>query len=322
MKKDISVLPNEALACSIVTSMIHEKAIYAIRMKTGDQYFVYAVKTENSEYVIRITDSSHRRNFQNAIYWQEKLLPLGIPLARFINSDLDGKYSPFLSLLMLRLPGNDLCNIYSQLTNNDKRNLALEMIKIQAATNLLPVASSYGIAGSYNENTPYKTWYDFLSDKLLQFMEIIKKNGVFDFNEIMPVISVFKNLQSEFHSVKAKPFLWDASERNVIVHNAKISGIVDVDDVCFGDPLFVIALTSIALEHEGYDTLYTDSWAEGLQLSNDAQLRLVFYKLFYAIQFMRKHAMTTTNNQKIAFNVERLKKMFANTLQEVKKFGL
>jgi aminoglycoside phosphotransferase (APT) family kinase protein len=60
-------------------------------------------------------------------------------------------------------------------------------------------------------------------------------------------------------AIPATPFLWDASERNVLVHNGKITGIVDVDELCFGDPSFVIALTSTALELEEQDTVYTRS---------------------------------------------------------------
>ncbi|WP_298626356.1 phosphotransferase [uncultured Legionella sp.] len=104
--------------------------------------------------------------------------------------------------------------------------------------------------------------------------------------------------------------MWDASERNVIIHQGTISGIVDVDDICFGDPLLVIALTAIALETEGHDTLYTDYWAAGLQLDAEAQQRLDFYRLFYIIVFMRKQDMKTSNAKKVAFDSRRLQDMF------------
>lgn len=73
-----------------------------------------------------MTDIERKNNFITAIYWQDILIPLGIPLARFINSDMNCDHSPFPSLLMKRLPGTDLCNIYSSLTTSDKRNLAEE----------------------------------------------------------------------------------------------------------------------------------------------------------------------------------------------------
>ncbi|MFO8870713.1 hypothetical protein SC729_05665 [Legionella pneumophila serogroup 1] len=90
-----------------------------------------------------------------------------------------------------------------------------------------------------------------------------------------------------------------------------------VDEVCFGDPLFVLGLTYSALENEGHDTLYTDYWTEALQLDKKAKLRLEFYRLFYIVVFMRKHSMTTANSQKIIFNVQRLKNMFDQSLMRI-----
>src|SRR6478672_5204164 len=103
--KNLPLYPTEEIASSVVFSMTGENVLYLKRMITGDQHFVYEVKTEKSEYVIRMTDSSQKNKFISAIYWQEKLLPLGVPLATFIESDLDGKHSQFPALLMIRLPG-------------------------------------------------------------------------------------------------------------------------------------------------------------------------------------------------------------------------
>ncbi len=97
----------------------------ATRMATGDQNFVYAVKTSAAEYVLRMTDISHKHKFEAAIAWQKMLLPLGIPLAEFINTDLDNKYSSFPALLMMRLPGDDLINVYADLKDPDKKSLAI-----------------------------------------------------------------------------------------------------------------------------------------------------------------------------------------------------
>lgn len=77
-----------------------------------------------------------------------------------------------------------------------------------------------------------------------------------------------------------KAFLGDASERNVIVDHGKISGIIDVDEMFFGDPLFVVGLTYVALETEGHDTLYPDAWVKLLELDSKAQDRLSFYRLY------------------------------------------
>lgn len=311
------ILPNENIAAHVVASMMNEKVLSSSRLATGDQHFVFAVKTSSSEYVLRMTKETKRSYFISALYWQEKLIPLGVPLAKFIGSDLDGKYSQFPALLMMRLPGDDLCNVYSSLTNLDKKNLAGQMVAIQSSTKALPEGLGFGITSSYEDTPEFKSWYDFLMQRLHLFRDIISKTKIFDASKISEVISIAHQMKEDFLTISATPFLWDASERNVLVYEGKISGIVDVDEVCFGDPLFVLGLTYSALENDGHDTLYTDYWAEALQLDKKAKLRLQFYRLFYIIVFMRKHSMTTANNQKVIFNVQRLKNMFAQSLKRI-----
>lgn len=317
-KNSPPIFPDEGIAAKVVESMTNEKTLSSTRMTTGDQYFVFDVKTTFSNYVIRMTDVNHKKNFYSAIYWQEKLLPLGVPLAKFINSDLECEYSPFPALLMKRLLGDDLINVYSNLNSIEKKSLAQKMVQIQSTTFGLPKCQGYGITDRYEHVPDDKTWYDFLVNRLLLFRDLIADAGIFDANQVNEVLSIAKAMQQELCVIPAMPFLWDASERNVIVNEGEITGIVDVDDMCFGDPLFVLGLTYTAFESEGYDTLYCDYWAEALHLDKKARLRLQFYRLFYAIQFMRKHSMITMNSKKAIFDTGKLQNIFQASLSKIR----
>jgi Ser/Thr protein kinase RdoA (MazF antagonist) len=312
-----NITPNEQVAAAVVTSMTGEQVLSASRMTTGDQNFVYAVKTEDSEYVIRMTDVSRKDKFLAAIYWQHKFIPLGIPLAEFIKSDLDAKYSPYPSLLMMRLQGDDLINIHPNLTDVDKKNLATEMVEIQAKAIILPEGPALGITDSYEHVPEDKSWYDFLINRLQLFLTHITEARIFDPTQVKQAISLAKNMKENFRLIRPTPFLWDASERNVIVYDGKITGIVDVDDVCFGDPLLVVGLTSTCIELEGFDTHYTDYWAEALNLDQQAQHRLDFYRLFYTVAFMRKHSTQSNNSKMIMFDTEKLNYMFQQALERM-----
>lgn len=314
-------LPNEEIASSVVAAMTGEQVLSVSRMPTGDQNFVFAVKTTDTEYVIRMTDVDHKQKFVAAVCWQQMLLPLGVPLAEFIKTDLDGTYSLFPALLMKRLLGDDLVNVYPNLTDSDKRDLASAIIEIQDLTKTMPEGPGFGITDSYEHAHEFKTWYEFLMQRLNLFKDHVTKNKVFDPEKITKVITVAESMKEELSSIPASPFLWDASERNVLVHNGKITGIVDVDELCFGDPLFVIALTSAALELEGLDTVYTDYWEEMLHLDMKAQQRLAFYRLFYAAAFMRKHSIQTANNKKVMFNTERLENIYQQAMMRVNTYA-
>ena len=75
------------------------------------------------------------------------------------------------------------------------------------------------------------------------------------------------------------------------------------------------------MELENLDTKYTDYWAAALHLDKQAQARLDFYRLFYAIAFMRKHSMQTVNSKKVIFDTEKLISIFNKSLERLSKNG-
>lgn len=78
-------------------------------------------------------------------------------------------------------------------------------------------------------------------------------------------------------SIESRCFLDDTTAKNAIVHNRRLSGIVDVDVVCFGDPLRTPALTRMALLALGYDTEYVDYWAGELAVTDEQRSVLAVY---------------------------------------------
>lgn len=62
----------------------------------------------------------------------------------------------------------------------------------------------------------------------------------------------------------AVPFLDDLTTKNVLVADGRLSGVVDVDVVCFGDPLTTPALTKVSLVAAGQPTDYVEAWLEEL----------------------------------------------------------
>jgi hypothetical protein len=70
------------------------------------------------------------------------------------------------------------------------------------------------------------------------------------------------------------------------VYAGRLSGIVDVDWLCFGDSLFTIALTRAALLSSGADPEYTDHWCKMLDLSEEQHRVVRFYTALFCVDFM------------------------------------
>jgi aminoglycoside phosphotransferase (APT) family kinase protein len=81
-------------------------------------------------------------------------------------------------------------------------------------------------------------------------------------------------------------FLHDITTKNVIVDGARLSGIVDVDDLCFGDPLLQVGLTRMALLASDHSATYADAWIDLLGPRREQVAALDFYTALFCIDFM------------------------------------
>src|SRR5688500_5951552 len=124
--------PDLKTAKYVASRLLKVDVLDAHRLTTGNKNFVFAINTKDQDFVIRMTTGAHKDVYHAAAYWQEKLLPLGIPLAKFIGKDLNESLSPFPALLMEKIPGDDICNLYGNLTLETKRNLAQQIVDIHA----------------------------------------------------------------------------------------------------------------------------------------------------------------------------------------------
>jgi len=313
---DKSAILDIETAKVVAAALLKENVLDAQRFITGRKNFVVAITTPSNEFVIRMTIKERKDTYAAAIYWQNKLLPLGVPLAKFIATDLDDQYSPYPTLIMQRAPGDDLCNVYKNLSAAMKQKIAQQMVSIHRKTEVLPLGSQYGFATSYEQGDKYKSWYDFLLARIDLCRQSLNKITVFPQDTISKILAIADILQADLLAVEAKPFMWDTSERNVIIDYDRITAVIDVDNMCFGDPLFVLGLTYVALESLGFDTIYPEAWATLLHLDHNAQLRLLFYRLFYIVWSMRNYANVVSNNGTADnMNADVLNKMFSSVLK-------
>ncbi len=120
--------------------------------------------------------------------------------------------------------------------------------------------------------------------------------GVYSVSEIDVLSPILNAMQSELSSVPATPFLHDTTTRNVIVTaEGKFSGIVDVDDLCFGDPRYVVALTHVALLTRGHPTFYTETWMRRAGFAHDRRFRL--YVAMFLADFMSERGQRFNGNE-------------------------
>lgn len=282
--------PTDADAKKIVSCYLGNNQFSLKRFPTGLCHYVYEVTPQNREaFVLRMGHSDTREHLAGSVYWTEQLSPLGVPIPKILFKDLSG---PFPHTILDRIPGQDLGDVYPSLLPDQKRTLANDLAHWQREVGTLPTGSGYGFGFSPNDPRLKRSWLEVINSQIDRARNWISANAVCNVAHVDRVEKESHHLRSYLEKVQAKPFLHDTTTKNVLISEQKLSGIVDIDDVCFGDVLFVVALTNMALLSCEYKTDYITFWCDALNLSDEQVKVLNFYTALFCVTFMGEIGQT------------------------------
>jgi aminoglycoside phosphotransferase (APT) family kinase protein len=285
--------PTAEDARRMVATTLGADAVAVRRFTTGLQHFVYEVTLADGQAVVaRMTRPSERALMRSAVALSTQLRPLGIPLPELLASDID---APFPWMLLERLPGTDLGDLVGSLDAASLRAIADRVAAAQAIAARTPSAGRYGFAPT-PQSARFATWSDVIAADIERSRTRIAAAGLFNLAAAEGVERESLGLRDELDAVPATPFLHDTTTKNVIVTTGgEFSGIVDVDDLCFGDPRFVPALTEVALRAHDLPADYAGYLMDAAGWPDDRLYRLYVAVIF--LGFMSEHGQRFNDNQ-------------------------
>jgi hypothetical protein len=302
--------PDEQDAASILTAVTGHNVKSLRRFPTGLAHYVYDAPLANDEaVVVRLTRPEWNDAFFGAIYWSHLLRPLGVPLPEIFYADATGDAHGFPVLVLERLAGTDLGEVYPALSDEQKRRIASRIVEVQRQIATLPHGSGFGFAHSYDDRALKPSWIDVLAEHLERSRQRIRAVGVVDESVVDRVEHSLTAHRGYFDSVEPVCFLDDTTTKNVIVADGKLSGIVDVDAVCFGDALRTPALTQMSLLNLGYDGIYIDAWREQLALDREQHEILTLYTAMYCVDFLSELGQRFNQDEAPSIDPQQLRRL-------------
>jgi aminoglycoside phosphotransferase (APT) family kinase protein len=279
--------PSRQDAAIVVRSRLGLEPAEVRRFLTGLCHYVYSVTaSDRQKFVVRIATTSTKRLLAGGIYWNELLRPMGVPLPRILAANLEPSEIRFPFVVLEQLPGSDLCQIYQTLTSPEKLEIVSEVVRIREKVSVLPEAHGFGFAYSYSESPGYRSWKAAVLGILERAQQRMSHSGHPGAAYVARARQALGRYETYFAGVQPVPFLDDTTTKNVLVDLGRLTGVVDVDQLCFGDPLLTLGLTKMALRMNANDVDYAEHWMNLLGL--DKQLRQVVdaYTLLFCVDFM------------------------------------
>lgn len=263
------------------------------RFTTGATHFVYeALFSDLPALVVRITRPEWRATCRDAARLSRRLRPLGVPLPALLE---DGSDAPVPYLVLERLEGTDLWAVINGLPHAALRDIAGRIAEAQAIVAATDSAGRYGYAAEPSQ-APHGCWSAVVEANVQRSRERIAAAGLVDPAIVERLARLVAAARGGLDAVPSRPFLHDTSTKNVIVTpDGRFSGIVDVDDLCFGDPAYAAALTLTAILCRAGPATYVEAW---LARAGRAMDRLFWlYVAVFAVDFLAEQGQDFNGNQ-------------------------
>jgi hypothetical protein len=280
-------------ASHVAQNVLGEPILSVERFATGAGNWVYDVGAVSGRQVV-VRFMRAREEYEAGICWNQMLRPLGVPLPEMLASDSDRAGNGWF--VLQRFPGADLGHAYATLTTPQKLSILDGVMTAQAIVQRsVRPSARFGYATSA-DHAPHASWSDSIAANLERTWQRILDIGAVDSNHVTRVQRLLPTFADYFATVRPVPFMDDTTTRNVIVHDGVLQGIVDVDSLCWGDPLLVAALTRMALLSMRCDTIYTDAWFERFDPTPELHRVFDFYTAIFAVNFLSEQGQQFNRN--------------------------
>ena len=195
-----------------------------IELLTGGQAnTVFAVTFPSSKRVI-LRLHPRTDGFAGTITTIARLATLGLPVPEVLAS---GQAPDFSWLILSWTPGVELRWALAGMTKQQQTRVAEQIVAFQRQVNTLPQGDGFGFVPPGTPGT-HATWWD-----MLQTHPHLDEAPA--------------DLKAYLHAVPPTCFLDDITGKNVLIENGELTGLIDLDYVCYGDPLYWLALTHVGL---------------------------------------------------------------------------
>lgn len=278
---------SESLVRQIIQKWVGKEPASARPFPTGLSHFVYDVTTASGiQCVVRLARPERRREFEQGLFWHKALEKCAVPLPEIYHT---GEIEQHLFAVYERLSGLDLEIVYPSLSAAAKKNLAEEVAEIQRQIHRL---DPHLFAQTY-------AWPEVIQEIIDRSSREIEAHGLVDGRYATAVQIQREKVSQYLETVEPVPFLYDLNVRNVIVSDGRVSGIIDVDAMWFGDPLLAIGRGKTILLLMAQDTDFITHWCDYLKLSTQQRHIVAFYALLYTLRFMGTMGQALNGNYSI-----------------------
>ncbi|MCY6959147.1 aminoglycoside phosphotransferase family protein [Clostridium brassicae] len=268
---------------NLVIDNVNQNPLKIEKMNLGFTNKVYSVKVGKDEIIVRTNNSPEV--FKKLEHNLKKLKEIELPVPNILHIDLSKNNYDFAYVILEKIQGRDLRYEIEKMSISEMKDVAKEIVEYQRITMNLPQGEGFGKC-NIGEKGIFNNWAEFIENEITQLKSIFE--DVLGVSYFQNIVRSFTLLREYFNKIKPLCFLDEASLRNVIINKGKIEGLIDFDWICYGDPLYNVALIQIGtlLHLDNKCMYYVEEICKQWGINKHERIVIDFYSIIHIGHFL------------------------------------
>lgn len=273
-----------------------------LRMKAGICNEVYRVGLASKSVIVRMNETE--------IFFEgsSKNIPLfkskGIKVPEILYQDYSKKLVPYAYQVLTYIEGDDLGQVIQNLNPQELKAIAKQVSGILLNLSDLPTNGKFGWTPGVSSKF-VNSWSDVMLESYYKVEDRNDKTGVVG-KELVALFSSLISKNTEyFDSVPSKFVFDDISSKNIIIKDGKFNGVVDLDQVMYGDFLEPVGRIMASWYGTEYGKIYLDAMVEYLSLNQIQREMVAVYAVLSRIYWLSEAGIVFNKNTTSEINQEK-----------------
>ena len=246
------------------------------RLANGVCNEVYHVAVAGREVVIRLNGEPR------FMLGSSEHIPLfrskGIIVPEIVAEDLSRSQFPVAYQILTKIEGRDIKDVIETLSDEQLRVAGGEIANIFRTLSSVPNNGKFGVRWGDDKNL-----VDSWSSEVERVTRVVigwgKSTGVLDDELEQTLTSINREYKDYFDSVRPYTYFGDIAAKNVMIHEGRFAGLVDLDSLAQGDPLEAVGRIKASWYGTRYGKVYTDAIMDALSLKPEQRKIVTMYAL-------------------------------------------
>lgn len=263
------------------------------RMTAGHANEVYAATLASCDVIVRLnTDGGAMRGAEAHI---ALFRSLGIPVPDLLAADYSRARIPFAYQVQSRVPGADLGRVIATLSESELQAIAHEIAAITRKLAPLPTNGRFGWSGG-DRQAHFASWLDLLAGLRRDIAERTAASGVVPPRHLQAIDALLEANADYFRQVASVFYFDDMSSKNVMIHDGRFVGLVDLDLVAHGDPLEGVGRIEASWYGTRHGRVYADAVMAALALNAEERRIVSVYAVLNRVSWLSEQGVKFNDN--------------------------